>query len=158
MDFIIYDLRREKKLKKFNDREIKEKDIQSLSKAKEQAYQILIKYGVKPPIALYTIIPTIKGGLIDGFEDHFVRFAIEHFNAKAKQKDAGILVNWWTKRKTFDVKEGGEEWSKINEKIIALRKKMQQNNLSIYENRIIAKDMTKSEFETSFKAKERVKP
>ena len=129
-----------------------------MSKAKERAYQTLVEYGVKPPIALYTIIPSIKGGLIDGFEDYFVQFAIEHFKAKAKQKDAGTLVNWWMKKKTFDVKEGGEEWSKINEKIIALRKKMQQKNSLIYENRMTAKNMTKSEFETAFKEKERVEP
>ena len=63
----------------------------SLSNAKLKAYEDLVAFGVVPGIAFHQFIPQIKGGGVAGFEDYFVKHAIQHFKSKSKQKILGLL-------------------------------------------------------------------
>ena len=135
--FIIFDVP-----KKEN---VSEKDIATLSRAELMAYEALVKFGVFPGIAFHKIIPEIKGGLSDGFEDIFVDYLIKYVKERAKIKNAGTLVKWVLtpevtgKEKTYLIK--------IGEQVREYAKKMQKNKPANFDNRMEAKGMTNAEFE-----------
>jgi hypothetical protein len=126
-----------------------EQELEALTRAKRQAYKILIDFGVFSGIAYKQIIPKIKGSEFEGFEDFFIEKAIQHFEKNAIQKTtkelkASTFVTWWTKNKVF---ESGDVWADISEKLSKHKKQLQTTNPAAFENRLIAKTMTNAEFE-----------
>jgi plasmid replication initiation protein len=115
----------------------------SLTKAKLKSYKDLVKFGVLPGIAFHQFIPQIKGGGVAGFEDYFVKYAIQHFKKKSRQKSPGTFVNWWLKG---IYSPGSEDWSKIVEQITEAKKQLQIDDTSAYDNRMMAKGMPHAEF------------
>lgn len=132
---------------------VTDKDLASLSYAKENAYRMLTEFGVEPGIAFLRLLPTIKGSEFSGYEDYFVEFALRHFKLWAKQQknkdqSAATFVTWWTKKGVFDVES--DVWSKMTEKIIVAKKKLQINDPLKWENRQLAKNLTTAEFKSKF--------
>jgi Initiator Replication protein len=126
-----------------------EQELGALTRAKGQAFRILVNFGIFPGIAYKQIIPKIKGSEFDGYEDFFVEKAILHFEKNAIQKTtkelkASTFVTWWTKNKVF---ESGDVWADILEKLSKHKKQLQTTNPAAFENRLIAKTMTNAEFE-----------
>lgn len=125
-----------------------EKELDTLTRAKLQAYYILIEFGIFGGIAYKQILPKIKGSEFDGYEDFFVEKAIQHFEKNAIQnttKDlkASTFVTWWTKNKVF---EGGDVWADILEKLGTNKKQLMNNNPKAYDNRKLARTMTNGQF------------
>jgi hypothetical protein len=131
------------------------KDLDILTRAKQQAYRLLLDYGVFAGIAYKQILPKIKGSEFEGFEDFFTEKAILHFEKNAiqnttKELKASTFVTWWTKNKVF---ESGDVWADILEKLVKHKKQMQAKNPIIFENRLVAKTMTNAQFEEYIKLK-----
>ncbi|MEM6698612.1 MAG: replication initiation protein [Bacteroidota bacterium] len=134
-----------------------EDNINRLSKAEHQAYQILVNFKVKEGIAFSKILPEIKGSESYGFEDYFVTYALQHFQKWAKNQNtpeqaAATFVSWWTKHSIYDTTT--EAWVQINEQVSAVRKNMERNNPHAFDNRITAREMTKAEFENWYKTRD----
>lgn len=130
-----------------------EKDLAVLTWGKRLAYQELIKFGVKEGIAFKRILPNIGGSEIEGFEDMFIKYSIQYFkkwskNQNNKKASAGTFVNWWHKKKVFNNNVAGNVWGEIAEKLIAAKNKMDRK---AYDNRVVAKKMTESEFKAWYK-------
>ena len=115
----------------------------NMTKAQLKGFHDLLDFGVHPGIAFFQFIPQIKGGSVEGFEDYFVNFAIQHFKKKSKQKSPGTFVNWWQKG---IYSPGSEDWSKIIEQVAAAKKDLQNSDVTAYDNRMASKDMTHAEF------------
>jgi hypothetical protein len=147
----------EKKPKKQNTNEkykpsVAELDL--LSKAQMQAFNVLVAFGIYPGITYRQILPTIKGSETEGFEDVFIESAIVYFEKNTTQTNlpelrAATFVKWWHDKKVFDI--SGETWAVILEEVVAFKKTLQQKNMEAYDNRVKARDMTKHEFETWYK-------
>jgi plasmid replication initiation protein len=125
-----------------------DKQLDILSRAKLQAYNILLEFGVFAGIAYKRILPKITGSEFEGFEDFFIEKAIAHFEKNAIQKTtkalkASTFVTWWTKNKVF---ESGDVWADILEKLVKHKKQLQIKNPEAFDNRNIAKTMTHGEF------------
>jgi len=124
-------------------------NINKLTKAELQAYEMLTKFGVIEGIAYRKILPEIKGSESEGFEDYFIGYCLKHFkewtNVQSDTKRAAAtFVNWWTKSKVFDITS--DVWTKINEQIVGYKKGLIKNDPDAYQNRMVAKDMTNGEF------------
>lgn len=124
-------------------------DLAQLSKAERQAYQKLVDLGVIPGIAYRKILPEIQGSESEGFEDYFIEYCLQHFQERSKHSDdpkkaAATFVNWWTKKKIFDLTS--DVWSKVNEQVVNKKKELATQNPVSYNNRLMAKNMTKDEF------------
>lgn len=131
-----------------------ESDIDKLSVAELQAYEMLVEFGVIKGIAYRKILPEIKGSESEGFEDYFIRFCLDHFKKWSKNQDnpkkaAATFVNWWTKNEIFDVTS--DVWTMANEQIVQRKKELLNKKPDAYQNRIIAKDMTYKEFSSWWK-------
>ena len=123
-----------------------EEEIEALSYAQHKAYETLVKFGVYEGIAFKQILPNLKGGDVEGFEDYFIKHALAHFKRWARNQpnkaiSAATFVNWWTEQNVFD-SENDVFW-KLVEKINKDKKKLDDIT---FENRMEAKKMTKSEF------------
>jgi hypothetical protein len=114
-----------------------------LTKAQLKSYRDLVKFGVHHGIAFHQLVPQMKGGGVAGFEDYFVKYAIQHFKKKSRLKSPGTFVNWWQKGV---YSPGSEDWSKIVEQITEAKKQLQNDDASAYDNRMVAKDMPHEEF------------
>lgn len=123
--------------------------IEKLSRAKLRAYELLTEFGIKDGIAYFQILPKIEGIEFDGFEDYFIENCLNHFNKKSRSHNPGAFVKWFLDKKAFSV--GTNEWTKITEGVIALKKKLQSENLEKYDNRMIAKNMTNEAFKKWYK-------
>lgn len=150
IEFLVYDIAPKIEHKKeLHDYVPSEKEVDSLTMARRKAYQILIEYGVVPGIAVKQIIPSIGGGDIGGFEDVFLNYAIAHFEKKTNKEEGeervGALVNWWMKNKAFDSKNG-KDWARVIEQVIKEKKRMEKEEGEAFANRILAKDMSYTEF------------
>ena len=126
-----------------------DKELDTLTRAKVQAYRLLLNYGVFAGIAYKQVLPKIKGSEFEGFEDFFIEKALLHFEKNAiqnttKELKASTFVTWWTKNKIF---ESGDVWADILEKLVKHRKQMHIKNPVALENRLIAKTMTHAQFE-----------
>ncbi len=125
-----------------------EKEVDILTRAKLQAYNMLLEFGVFAGIAYKQILPKVRGSEFEGFEDFFIEKAILHFEKNAiqnttKELKASTFVTWWTKNKVF---ETGDVWADILEKLVKHKKEMQVKNPLTFENRMIAKTMTNAQF------------
>jgi hypothetical protein len=130
-----------------------EKELEILSKAKLQAYHILIGFGIFEGIAYKQILPKVRGSEFEGYEDFFIEKAIQHFEKNAiqnttKELKASTFVTWWTKNKVF---ESGDVWADILEKLAKHKKQLQVKTPVAFENRIIAKTMTNAQFDEYIK-------
>lgn len=123
-------------------------NIALLTKAKLNAYQVLLKYGVYEGIAFYQILPEIKGGGVEGFEDYFVKFMLQHFKQKSKKPNAATFVTWW--QKDFYSMDR-DNWSIVVEQVNAAKKELQQVDEEAFDNRWKAKDMSNEAFEEWYK-------
>lgn len=131
-----------------------ESDIDKLSVAELQAYEMLVEFGVIRGIAYRKILPEIKGSESEGFEDYFIKFCLSHFKKWSKNQDnprkaAATFVNWWTKNEIFDVTS--DVWTMANEQIVQQKKQLLNKKPDAYQNRMIAKDMTYKEFSAWWK-------
>lgn len=131
-------------------------DLEHLTFAETIAYNMLVKFGVVEGIAFRQIIPCIEGSESIGFEDYFVQATLNHFTKYSKNQDKedkkiATYVNWWTKHKYFSI--GNDVWSKINEEVIKMKKQLQLNYPAKFNNRVIAKDMSASEFKEKYWSK-----
>jgi Initiator Replication protein len=128
-------------------------EINALTRARCMAFEVLCKYGIYPGIAYKQIIPSIKGGIFDGFEDYFVKNAIAYFEKNAIQKTskklkASTFVKWWLHNKVFH--PDSSAWSQICEKVVEQKKLLMDSNIDAYENRLLAKDMSNIEFRKTY--------
>lgn len=122
-----------------------EEEINQLTKSKKQTYSILVEFGVFPGIAFKQIIPTIGGSEVEGWEDHFITFALRHFKKWAENPEhPGVFVNWWLEQKVFD--PSGDVFGLIMEQLTQVKKRMQEEEPVAYENRFTARTMTSVEF------------
>lgn len=136
-----------------------EKEIETLTWGRRLAYTELVKFGVKEGIVFKRILPTIIGSEIEGFEDLFVKYSLEHFkrwskNQQNKAMGAGTFVKWWLDKKVFDNNSKGNAWGKIMEQVIVEKKKMNQ---VAFDNRVMAKKMTEKEFKDWYRKNEQQK-
>ena len=152
IDFHIFDKELASKTKSQNLKDYvpTSEDIEKLSRAKLVAYKMLIKFGVKEGIAYREMIPKIVGGVVEGHEDVFVKYAISHFKQWAKQQknkevSAATFVTWWTKSKVFS--HDKDVFWKINEKVYNAAKKYSEE---VRKNREAAKNVTNAEFEKNY--------
>jgi len=127
-------------------------DIEELTLAEKNAYEILVKFGVVEGIAFSQIIPFIEGSESIGFEDFFVQGTINYFEKYSKNQDnptmkVATFVNWWTKHKYFSI--GQDAWSVVNEKVVQTKKQMQDKEPGRFKKRMFAKDMTAKEYQES---------
>lgn len=117
-----------------------------LSFAQERGFKQLVKYGINEGIAL-EMLSKIKGSEIKGFEDWYFDEVISIFETKTDAKDvaekAGILVNWFLKKKVFDQ---GDMFAKVMETLAARKKKLRTDNLDAWDNRQLAKNLTAAAF------------
>jgi len=121
-------------------------ELAQLTYAQEKAYTTLVKFGVYEGIAFKQILPNLKGGDVEGYEDYFIKHALAHFKRWARNQpnkaiSAATFVTWWSEKNVFD-SENDVFW-KIVEKINVDKKKLDQIT---FDNRVEAKNMTKKEF------------
>lgn len=140
------ELKSAESIKKFTPTD---KQLETLTRSKLQAYNILLEFGVFAGIAYKQILPKVKGSEFEGFEDFFIEKAILHFEKNAVQKTtkalkASTFVTWWTKNKVF---ENGDVWADILEKLVKHKKQMEIKNPITFGNRMLAKTMTNAQFE-----------
>lgn len=133
----------------------KKKTFDSLSFAELKAYKQLINYGIKESIC-FEMLNRVGGSEIVGFEDWYFESVINIFESKTSANDssqkAGILVNWFLKKKVF---EQGDMNAKIIEGLQAKKKKIQNSNTESWDNRLLAKSMNAEEFRL-LKVKKRI--
>jgi plasmid replication initiation protein len=130
-----------------------QEDTATLSHAKLKAFELLLELGVYEGIAFKQILPSIGGSEVAGFEDLFIQKAITHFNKKSQRKDAPTFVKWWHDLKVFEV--GSEFWTLITEGVIDDKKRLEKDNPEAFNNRVVAKNMTSSEFETWYRKRKK---
>lgn len=121
-------------------------ELAQLTYAQDKAYVTLVKFGVYEGIAFKQILPSLKGGDVEGYEDYFIKHALAHFKRWARNQpnkaiSAATFVTWWSEKNVFDA-ENDVFW-KIVEKINNDKKKLDQIT---FDNRVEAKNMTKKEF------------
>lgn len=126
-----------------------QEETATLTHAKLKAFELLVELGVYEGIAFKQMLPSIGGSEIEGFEDLFVQKAINYFSKKSKRKDAPTFVKWWHELKVFEI--GSELWTVITEGVIEDRKRLEKNNPEAFNNRMMAKNMSSSEFETWYR-------
>ena len=124
---------------------VSQTDIETLTRAELKAYEELVAFGVFPGIAFHRLLPEIKSGLSDGFEDIFVLYLIKYIKERAKIKKPGTLVKWLL-NSSIDGKEK-TYLLKIGEQVRAYSKKMEKEKPENFYNRMEAKRMKNSEFE-----------
>ena len=128
-----------------------EKEVDTLTWSQKNAYDYLVKFGVKEGIAFKQILPTIKGANMEGYEDIFIEEAIGIFKKKESKKSdskqsVGVFVNWWTKKKVFDIKS--DLFFQVSDKVNDIKKGKSQEEI---DNREVAKKMNKEEFQQWYK-------
>ncbi|MEO1625790.1 MAG: replication initiation protein [Bacteroidota bacterium] len=133
-----------------------EADLDQLSWAKRKAYDQLLKFGIKPGIALRQIVANIHGSEFNGFEDYFVEYALAYFRKTARQQGnkaerAGTFVTWWSNQKVFEL--GSAIWSDILETVVARKKREMEKDPEKIVNRQVAAKMTENQFKDWYKEK-----
>lgn len=164
IEFKVFDAPKDTKSKSINknltSKEIQnfvpsETDLDKLSYAQLLAFQLLKDFHVYDGIAYAQIIPTIKAGDVEGFEDLFVKNAISHFlvNTKVSKNDhkamAGAFVNWWLDVKVFDhTGNKNSVYWKVIEKVHNEKKNMSEEKRV---NRYLSIGISSKEFIKKFK-------
>lgn len=124
--------------------------FEALSYAQLQAFNRLVAYSINDDVAL-EMLSRVKGSEIVGFEDWYFEEVIKIFESKTNQEaegaKAGTLVLWFLKLKVF---EQGDHFAKIMEHLQMRKKQLQKNRPDAWDNRLMAKEMTRQEFEKHF--------
>ena len=93
------------------------------------------------------MLSSCKGSEILGFEDWYFEEMIQIFESKTNQTTpnarTGTLVNWYLKKKIF---EQGDHFAVIMERLQQRKKQLQNDNLTAWENRLLAKELTAEKF------------
>jgi len=126
----------------------------TLTFAQHKAYTTLIKFGVTPGIAFRRILPSVKGGVVNGYEDKFVEFALIYFKTNAKKPVPGAFVKWWTGQSVFSPnrEKGGGAWAEIHEQVVTFKAGLEGEDGERFWNREEAKDLTYRTFKSRFVA------
>ena len=126
--------------------DFKKLGLNQLSFAQEKGFKHLVSFGVNESIA-FEMLSSCKGSEILGFEDWYFSAVIGIFetktSAETSEQKAGILVNWFLKKKVF---EQGDMFAKIMEQLATRKKHLQNNNSDSWDNRQIAKNLTAAAF------------
>lgn len=128
-------------------------EIETLTKSQLKAYEILTEFGVTKGIAFRQILMKINGSEAKGFEDVFIKKALEYFEKKARKKNAGTFTKWWTEKKIFD--STSDVWTTIMEGVVSYKKKLEREKGEAFQNRMIAKEMTDKAFKVLLQNKQR---
>lgn len=119
-------------------------EVGSLSKAKLDAYNHLVDFGIKEGIAFRQIILKIKGSESEGFEDWYIQEAIKIFKTKttlkSKKAQAGAFVKWYLGEKAF---EQGSYFAQIMERMSKRKKRLSTEQ---WRNRKTAMSITAEAF------------
>lgn len=119
-------------------------EVRKLSKAKLDAYNYLVDFGIKEGIAFRQIILNISGSETEGFEDWYVQEAIKIFKTKTTLKSqkaqAGAFVKWYLGDKAF---ESGSYFAQIMEWMAKRKKRLSAEQ---WQNRKTAKEITAEAF------------
>lgn len=117
--------------------------VEDLAYAEEKSLHFLIDFGVKEEVAL-NLISRIQSSEFKGFEDWYFEEAIKLFlgktNQKTKDAKAGTFVKW------FVDGFGSDNFSSILEATNKRKKALQAKDITAWNNRKEAKEMTASEF------------
>lgn len=120
----------------------KGRGVDQLTFAELKAYNKLVDYGVTEGIAL-EMVNQIGGSETEGFEDWYIESVIQIFETKAKEQNAGTLVNWFLKKKVF---EQGDMFAKIMERLVERKKRLRESDVVAWDNRELAKGMSAGAF------------
>lgn len=124
-----------------------QKELANLSRAKDYAFKKLVEFGITPGIAFYQILPKIGGSEFIGFEDWYVEEALKLFSRKTRIPKsnqpgrAGAFVEWFLKTSFRE-----HQFPEILERVHARKKKLQSEKSDGWANRLMAKDITSTEF------------
>lgn len=125
--------------------------FEELSFSQIKAFDWLVAYGVNDSIAL-EMLNRVGASEIKGFEDWYFEAVLKIFEQKTVQPEgparAGTLVNWFLKKKIF---EQGDHFAKVMEQLQARKKKLQTERPDAWDNRLLAKTITSTEFKKRFK-------
>ena len=119
------------------------KKLDNLSFAEDKAYSLLVDFGMLPKTIIKELIPSLKKGGMDGFEDLFVGNILSHFQSNADSIKPNVLYNWWIKKGVYTE---GSTWAKLVEALNKQKKEMQTKDPEVFDNRMQAKSMTKDKF------------
>lgn len=123
-------------------------ELPMLSRSQLFALKVLEKYGINSDIIRKQFFPLVQGSEIIGFEDWYFEEAIKIFENKSfaatPKAKAGTFVKWFLNSSSaFRT----DQFPALMEILSARKKKLQQENQKAWDNRILAKTMTNSEFE-----------
>ncbi len=117
--------------------------IEDLSFAENKSLNLLTDFGIENDIAL-TLISKIGSSEFRGFEDWYFEEALNLFldktNQTSKKGKAGTFVKW------FLADFQTNNFASILEKVQARKKELQNSNPEAWKNRILARNITASEF------------
>jgi len=122
---------------------------QNLTFAQVKAVQMLVDLEVYEGIVFKQILPCLINPEWEGFEDIAIEKMISIFKSKARVKNGGTFVNWFLERKVF---EQGDNFAKIMEQVQKYKKDLQHNHPDRWDNRLLARKMTATEFKKKIKA------
>lgn len=98
------------------------REIGQLKIYEYEAYRILKNYGVVPGIIVKQIIPNLPKGVLNGFEDLFIKACIQDFELNTNQKTAkgktGAFVQWFCQNKVYS-QDNDITFNRIREKVLA---------------------------------------
>ena len=117
--------------------------IDKLTESQCRAFNVLIEYGLKLPIALNECLPIVKGSELLGYEDIFFGYLLRFFDTKTNRTEpdekAKALVGW--------IRNGRFEepnlYARLTEQVLIHKKRMPDDSR---DNRERAKTMTAIEW------------
>jgi len=125
--------------------------LKDLSYSQTLAFDKLVAYGVTDGVAL-EMISKVKGSEFICFEDWYFDEVVQIFERKTNQEaegaKAGTLVVWFLKMKVF---EQGDHFAAIMERIQNRKKQLQEKTPTKWDNRMLSKGITATEFQQLFK-------
>lgn len=131
-----------------NNKKASQEEIESLLYFEYKAFHILTKFGVTEGIILKQIIPTLPKGHLQGKEDIFIQYVLNHFNSNTKLKTlkqkVGAFVNWYCRNKVYQNQESNIFIS-IREKVIQYTKDKASKDPAYFQNWFDIKDKTYAE-------------
>ena len=113
--------------------------IDKLTESQCRAFNVLMEYGLKLPIALNECLPLVKGSELLGYEDIFFAYLLKFFDQKTNRTEPAEKVKalvGWMRNGRF---EEPNLYAKLTEQVLAHKKRMSQESL---DNRERAKAMT----------------
>lgn len=110
-----------------------QKEIGKLTIYEYEAYRILKNYGVIPGIIIKQIIPNLPKGVLNGFEDLFIKACVQDFEQNTNQKTAkgktGAFVQWFCHNKVYS-QDNDITFNRIRERVVSKFKTLSQEEHS----------------------------